>query len=166
MLLYDCSAANAPGLAKAIRRNAKPQRCPPAAVAAAYWGNAATSWPPVARPGCGARTLVRPPGRPAHRRDCRRPRSRIECRRPANGATVPATSSVGCKAQDRTACPGERSRLAPRAERGLFLRFRLLRCIIFSSRESGAGQSATPQHVRVGDSFRRKRASWPLGCRA
>jgi hypothetical protein len=28
-----------------------------------------------------------------------------------------------CKAQDRTAYPGERSRLAPRAERGLFFRF-------------------------------------------
>jgi hypothetical protein len=27
--------------------------------------------------------------------------------------------------------------------------------------ESAQGQSATPQHVRVGDSFRRKRASWP-----
>ncbi len=31
---------------------------------------------------------------------------------------------------------------------------------------TGVGQSATPEHVRVGDSFRRKRASWPSRMRA
>jgi ABC transporter substrate binding protein len=39
---------------------------------------------------------------------------------------------------------------------------RLLRCIIFSGRESGVGQSETPKHVSVGGSFRRKQPFRPL----
>jgi hypothetical protein len=51
-----------------------------------------------------------------------------------------------------TKCPGRKQPEQP-----------LLHRIIFSGRMSELGQSATPEHVRVGGGFHRKRASGPQG---